>query len=63
VWSVVLRKKSGVVEVKKVGEGTGAIVSEEFLMWRERKERNSKDDEGRAENNEGGKESAGAEAS
>jgi len=36
VYSIVLRKKSGVVEVKKVGEGTGGIVSEEFLTWRQR---------------------------
>lgn len=35
VYSVVLRKKSGVVEVRRVKEeGTGAIVSEEFLAWR-----------------------------
>ena len=34
VYSVVLRKKGGVVEVRKVGEGTGGIVSEEFLAWR-----------------------------
>lgn len=31
VYSIGLRKKSGVVEVKKVGEGTGGIVSDEFL--------------------------------
>jgi RAT1-interacting protein len=34
VWSITLRKKSGVVEVRKVGEGCGKIVSEEFLAWR-----------------------------
>ena len=34
-WSVVLRKKSGVVEVRKVGEGRGGVVSEEFVRWRE----------------------------
>jgi RAT1-interacting protein len=34
-----LRKKSGVVEVKKVREGTGGIVSEEFLAWRNEKEK------------------------
>lgn len=34
-WSVVLRKKSGVVEVRKVGEGRGGVVSEEFARWRE----------------------------
>jgi RAT1-interacting protein len=44
VYSIVLRKKSGVVEVKKVKEGTGGIVSEEFLAWR------------RGRNGEGGKE-------
>jgi RAT1-interacting protein len=37
VYSIVLRKKGGVVEVKKVGEGTGDIVSEEFLAWRRKK--------------------------
>ncbi|KAF2031401.1 RAI1-domain-containing protein [Setomelanomma holmii] len=37
VYSIVLRKKSGVVEVKKVKEGTGGIVSEEFLAWRKSK--------------------------
>lgn len=36
VYSVVLRKKSGVVEVRRVGEGTGGIVSEEFKVWRAR---------------------------
>ncbi|KAF2128378.1 RAI1-domain-containing protein [Dothidotthia symphoricarpi CBS 119687] len=34
VYSVVLRRKSGVVEVTRVGDGTGNIVSEEFLAWR-----------------------------
>ena len=34
VYSIVLRKKSGIVEVKKVKEGTGEILSEEFLSWR-----------------------------
>ncbi len=34
VYSIVLRKKSGVVEVRKVKEGTGGIVSEDFLQWR-----------------------------
>lgn len=35
VYSVVLRKKSGVVEVRRVKqEGTGSIVSEDFLAWR-----------------------------
>ena len=33
VWSVVLRKKSGVVEVRRVVDGTGGIVSEEFKVW------------------------------
>jgi RAT1-interacting protein len=34
VYSIVLRKKSGVVEVRRVKEGTGGVVSEEFLRWR-----------------------------
>ncbi|KAF1933428.1 RAI1-domain-containing protein [Didymella exigua CBS 183.55] len=34
VYSVVLRKKGGVVEARKVSEGTGGIVSSEFLAWR-----------------------------
>jgi RAT1-interacting protein len=34
VYSIVMRKKSGVVEVRRVGEGVGEIVSEEFLKWR-----------------------------
>jgi RAT1-interacting protein len=34
VYSVALRKKSGAVEITKVREGTGRIVSEEFLAWR-----------------------------
>ncbi|KAK1915052.1 hypothetical protein P3342_002857 [Pyrenophora teres f. teres] len=38
VWSVVLRKKSGVVEVKRIGDGTGGVVSEEFKVWKGRGE-------------------------
>jgi RAT1-interacting protein len=34
VWSVVLRKKSGVVEVKRVRDGTGGVVSEAFKRWK-----------------------------
>ncbi|CBY01113.1 predicted protein [Plenodomus lingam JN3] len=34
VYSIVLRKKSGVVEVRRVKDGTGGIVSDEFLAWR-----------------------------
>jgi RAT1-interacting protein len=34
VYSIVLKKKSGVVEVKKIKEGTGGIVSEAFLVHR-----------------------------
>jgi RAT1-interacting protein len=37
VYSIVLRKKSGVVQVTKVKEGTGGIVSEEFLQWSNKK--------------------------
>jgi len=33
VYSVSMRKKSGLVEVKRVGDGTGAILSDEFLAW------------------------------
>jgi RAT1-interacting protein len=34
VYSTVLRKKSGVVEVKRVGDGTGEIVSKEFKEFK-----------------------------
>jgi RAT1-interacting protein len=34
VYSIVLRKKSGIVEVKRVGDGTGKIVSEEFKRFK-----------------------------
>jgi RAT1-interacting protein len=34
VWKIALRKRSGVLEVRRVGEGSGGIVSEEFLRWR-----------------------------
>ncbi|KAL6704568.1 decapping endonuclease targeting mRNA [Coniothyrium glycines] len=33
VYSIVLRKKSGVVEVQRIKDGTGGIVSEEYLAW------------------------------
>ncbi|KAJ4989356.1 hypothetical protein SVAN01_05081 [Stagonosporopsis vannaccii] len=46
VYSVVLRKKSGVVEVRKVGEGTGGIVSEEFLAWRRKGGQRAGEEEG-----------------
>jgi RAT1-interacting protein len=46
VYSIVLRKKSGVVEVKRVREGTGGIVSEEFLAWRRRAESEKSEQEG-----------------
>lgn len=49
VYSIVLRKKSGVVEVRRVNEGTGGIVSEEFLAWR--RERDGKEkEEGNSKN-------------
>jgi RAT1-interacting protein len=35
VYKVSLRKKAGVVEVQRVQDGTGGIVSKEFLRWRE----------------------------
>jgi RAT1-interacting protein len=38
VYSIVLRKKSGVVEVRRVKEGTGGILSEEFLAWRRKRD-------------------------
>lgn len=38
VYSVSLRKRSGIVEVRKVGEGDGGIVSGEFRRWKGRKE-------------------------
>jgi RAT1-interacting protein len=38
VYSIVLRKKGGVVEVSKVSEGTGGIVSAEFIAWRQKKD-------------------------
>lgn len=45
VYSVLLRKKSGVVEVRREKEGNGGIVSEEFLRWRTSKERVGKSEE------------------
>ncbi len=37
VYSIVLKKRGGVVEVMRVKDGTGGIVSEEFLAWRKNK--------------------------
>lgn len=42
VYNLLLRKKSGVVEVKKIKEGLGGIVSEEFLAWRQRTDEDEK---------------------
>lgn len=50
VYSIVLRKQSGVVEVKRVKAGTGGIVSEEFLAWR----RDGGNQEGNGEQEETG---------
>jgi RAT1-interacting protein len=61
VWSVLLRKKSGVVEVRRVGEGVGGIVSEEFLRWRGRKEKGNEQEEGNPGGLDGGKEGVNAE--
>jgi RAT1-interacting protein len=36
VYSIVLRKKSGVVEVRRVKDGTGGIVSEEFKRHKDK---------------------------
>jgi RAT1-interacting protein len=44
VYSIVLKKKTGVVRVTKVKEGTGGIVSEEFLVWSKSKTSDSKPD-------------------
>lgn len=52
VYSVVMRKKSGVVEVKKVNEGTGGIVSEEFVRWRADGQKGKRDDVDSAESPE-----------
>ncbi|KAL5121625.1 decapping endonuclease targeting mRNA [Pleosporales sp. CAS-2024a] len=41
VYRLVLRKKSGVIEVQKIKEGTGGIVSDEFLAWRRQRQRQS----------------------
>ncbi|EUC39731.1 hypothetical protein COCMIDRAFT_10236 [Bipolaris oryzae ATCC 44560] len=38
VYSVQLRKKSGVVEVRRLADGTGQIVSEEFKKWKTKQE-------------------------
>ncbi|XP_014553915.1 hypothetical protein COCVIDRAFT_40149 [Bipolaris victoriae FI3] len=38
VYSVQLRKKSGVIEVRRVRDGTGKIVSEEFKNWKMKQE-------------------------
>jgi RAT1-interacting protein len=54
VYSIVLRKKSGVVEVKKVKEGTGGIVSEEFLAWRARNGKGKGEGDGEKEEEEEG---------
>jgi RAT1-interacting protein len=54
VYSIVLRKKSGVVEVKKVKEGTGGIVSEEFLAWRARNRKGKGEGDGEKEEEEEG---------
>lgn len=42
VYSIVLRKKGGVVEVRRVSEGTGGIVSEEFLAWRRKDDKQTR---------------------
>ncbi|KAF1947018.1 RAI1-domain-containing protein [Clathrospora elynae] len=39
VYSIVLKKKSGVVEARRIKDGTGGIVSEDFLEWRRTKDR------------------------
>jgi RAT1-interacting protein len=59
VWSVWLRKKSGVVEVRRVGDGVGGIVSEEFLRWRGR-ENGDGEEEGKAGDEHDGKDGVGA---
>jgi RAT1-interacting protein len=58
---VLLRKKSGVVEVRRVGEGVGGIVSEEFLRWRGRKEKGNEQEEVNPGGLDGGKEGVNAE--
>jgi RAT1-interacting protein len=48
-----LKKKSGVVEVRKVGEGHGKIVSEEFLGWRGKgKEKEGEEEDGEEKKDE-----------
>jgi RAT1-interacting protein len=49
VYSLVLRKQSGVVEVQRIKDGMGGIVSEEFLAWRNRKEAKEMDEHGKDE--------------
>jgi RAT1-interacting protein len=39
VYRISLRKKAGVVEVQRVRDGTGDIVSSEFLEWRKERRR------------------------
>lgn len=54
VWSVVLRKKSGVVEVRRVGDGTGDIVSKDFKMFKSKSSEAAQDggEEGEAQKDE-----------
>ncbi|KAF2680246.1 RAI1-domain-containing protein [Lentithecium fluviatile CBS 122367] len=44
LYRVTLRKKSGAVEVQRVGEGTGDIVSRDFLSWREEAQKKASDE-------------------
>ncbi|USP75760.1 Decapping nuclease rai1 [Curvularia clavata] len=58
VYSIRLRKNSGVVEVRRVGDGTGKIVSEEYKRWKKEQEGAGSGDAGKAEvDGESGKES------
>ncbi|KAF2750450.1 RAI1-domain-containing protein [Sporormia fimetaria CBS 119925] len=48
VWNLELRKRGGVVEVRKVGEGTGGIVSQEWLEWLRARERKGESEKAEA---------------
>lgn len=54
VYSIVMRKKSGVVEVQRIKDGTGDIVSEEFIAWRRKCSDNLEQEENiQVHNNDG----------
>lgn len=53
IYNIKLRKNSGVIEVRRVGDGTGNIVSEEYKSWKRGQEAVTSGNTERAEVEEG----------